>query len=106
MTLKLVKNPDIISDVARLEARPFIAGFAAETENVVANGRDKLERKGLDILFANHATSTFNSDSVAITAISKEAETEIKEGSKQLVARKLLSMIAESLSDSQQGFAA
>lgn len=106
ISLTLVKNPDIISDVAGLPDRPLVVGFAAETENVVANGQEKLKRKGLDILFANHASSTFNSDSIAVTAITQDSETVIEEGSKQFVARTMLSMIAKALQNSQQGFAA
>lgn len=106
MTLSLVKNPDIISEVASLGDRPLVVGFAAETENIVANGRDKLERKGLDILFANHASSTFNSDTISVTAITRNSDTEIEVGSKQLVARKMLSLIAEELKGCEQGSAA
>ena len=106
LDLKMVKNPDIISEVASLQDRPFVVGFAAETENVVENGRGKLEKKSLDMLFANHATSTFNSDNVAVTVITRSQIEEIDEGNKRLVARKMLAMIADALEDSQQGAAA
>ncbi|SSZ30246.1 DNA/pantothenate metabolism flavoprotein [Aggregatibacter aphrophilus] len=46
MTLTLIKNPDIISDVGHLtENRPFTVGFAAETQNVADYAKDKLKRK-------------------------------------------------------------
>lgn len=106
MQIELVKNPDIISDVANLAQRPLVVGFAAETENVIANGRSKLEKKKLDLLFANHATSTFNSDSIAVTAISQGSEQEFARGSKQAVARDMLLLISDALQKSQQGNAA
>ena len=98
ITLSLVKNPDIIAEVARLAQRPkLVVGFAAETENVVANGQGKLKAKNLDLLFANQATDTFNSDSVAITAVDAAGVREFPAGNKQLVARKMLQLIAERL---------
>lgn len=54
LTLKLVKNPDIIANVAHLaENRPFTVGFAAETQNVADYAKDKLKRKNLDLICAN-----------------------------------------------------
>lgn len=54
LTLKLVKNPDIIATVAHLnENRPFVVGFAAETQNVADYAKDKLQRKNLDLICAN-----------------------------------------------------
>lgn len=54
LTLKLVKNPDIIATVAHLtQNRPFVVGFAAETQNVTDYAKDKLQRKNLDLICAN-----------------------------------------------------
>lgn len=94
MQLTLVKNPDIISAVAQLEEKPFVVGFAAETNDIVSNGKDKLKRKGLDMLFANNAPETFNSDSIVVTALTATSETELKEGNKNVVARNMLQLIA------------
>lgn len=99
MQLTLIKNPDIISEVAQLEAKPFVVGFAAETNDIVSNGRDKLQRKCLDMLFANNATETFNSDSIAVTALTEAGETELKEGNKNVVARNMLQLIATALNE-------
>ena len=97
MRLELVRNPDIIGEVAGLAERPFVVGFAAETADLLANGREKLERKGLDLLFANHATGTFDSDEVAATAIFAGGELEIPRSRKESAARKMLALIAERL---------
>ncbi|WP_458524877.1 bifunctional phosphopantothenoylcysteine decarboxylase/phosphopantothenate--cysteine ligase CoaBC [Onishia taeanensis] len=56
LTLTLIKNPDIIAEVALHRGgapRPFVVGFAAETRDVEAYARDKLTRKGLDMIVAN-----------------------------------------------------
>lgn len=52
-TLALVENPDILADVASRNPKPFVVGFAAETENLERNARDKLARKKLDMIAAN-----------------------------------------------------
>ncbi len=53
LALALVQNPDILAEVAALEARPFVVGFAAETGDLEARARAKLERKHLDLIAAN-----------------------------------------------------
>ena len=97
MTLALVKNPDIISRVAALTDGPMVVGFAAETEHLEANGTEKLKRKGLDLLFANKATETFNSDEVTVTAVSGHSQQTLGPGSKLNIARLMLDLIAEHL---------
>jgi phosphopantothenoylcysteine decarboxylase/phosphopantothenate--cysteine ligase len=53
LTLDLVPNPDILAEVAARATGAFIVGFAAETNDVVAHARAKLEAKGVDLLVAN-----------------------------------------------------
>jgi phosphopantothenoylcysteine decarboxylase / phosphopantothenate---cysteine ligase len=53
LTLQLTKNDDIITTVASHASRPYVVGFAAETENIVENAKDKLIRKNLDMIVAN-----------------------------------------------------
>ena len=101
MELRLVRNPDIIAKIASHEQRPFTVGFAAETNNIVEYGRSKLRNKNLDLLFANHATDTFNSDSVAATAIYTDGEKELGPGNKHQVARQMLKLIALRLPERQ-----
>ena len=57
LTLQLTKNDDIISMVADHKTRPYVVGFAAETENVIANAQEKLLRKNLDMIVANDVGS-------------------------------------------------
>ena len=54
MTLELVKNPDILGSARnKFNYRGVLVGFAAETENLEDNARDKLQRKGCDLIVAN-----------------------------------------------------
>lgn len=99
MQLTLVKNPDIISEVAKLTPRPFVVGFAAETNDIVSHGKQKLERKNLDMLFANNATDTFNNDSILVTALTATSEKELGARNKNAVARNMLQLIASALND-------
>lgn len=58
LTLELVKNPDIIATVAQLETdRPFVVGFAAETQHLAQYAQDKLVRKNLDLICANDVSN-------------------------------------------------
>src|SRR5947209_4486873 len=53
LTLELTPNPDILAEVAARRTSTFVVGFAAETHDVAANARAKLESKGIDLLVAN-----------------------------------------------------
>ncbi len=70
MTITLVKNPDIVANVAALaDNRPFTVGFAAETQDVEQYARGKLIRKHLDLICANDVAQQgqgFNSDTNAL----------------------------------------
>ena len=73
-TLKLVENPDILAEVSKKTAlRPAVViGFAAETENVSAHARDKLRRKGCDLIIANsvaEGSSTFGGETNQVEVI-------------------------------------
>src|SRR5438477_724698 len=53
LTLELTPNPDILAEVAAVRSGAFVVGFAAETNDVAANARAKLDAKGIDLLVAN-----------------------------------------------------
>jgi phosphopantothenoylcysteine decarboxylase/phosphopantothenate--cysteine ligase len=58
LTLELTPNPDILAEVAARRSGAFVVGFAAETHDVAANARAKLESKGIDLLVANDVSQT------------------------------------------------
>jgi phosphopantothenoylcysteine decarboxylase/phosphopantothenate--cysteine ligase len=53
LTLQLVPNPDILQEISSKKTHQFIVGFAAETEQMMQNSKDKLKRKRCDMLIAN-----------------------------------------------------
>jgi len=53
LTLKLVKNPDLLSELAPLKGERKVVGFALETEDLLKNAREKLKKKNLDAVVAN-----------------------------------------------------
>ena len=75
LSLSLSRTPDIIEEVSRKRRPSVVIGFAAETENVLANARKKLKDKGLDLIVANDVSkpgSGFGSDSNAATLIFRD----------------------------------
>ncbi|MDR2013938.1 MAG: bifunctional phosphopantothenoylcysteine decarboxylase/phosphopantothenate--cysteine ligase CoaBC [Rhodanobacter sp.] len=94
--LSLVQNPDILAEVAALPRRPFVVGFAAETEHVETHARDKLERKHLDLIVANQvgANLGFERDDNALLLLWPDGRKELPRADKRELARALLACIA------------
>lgn len=100
MTLNLKQNPDILATLsAKGPNRPrLVVGFAAETDDVVANARAKLAKKGCDWVVANSvsdANPVFGSDENQVYFVTSDKTEEWPKASKQDVARKLASRIAD-----------
>ncbi|MBA6369988.1 bifunctional phosphopantothenoylcysteine decarboxylase/phosphopantothenate--cysteine ligase CoaBC [Colwellia sp. BRX8-4] len=98
MQLILVKNPDIVADVAALSVKPFTIGFAAETQDVAHYALDKLKRKNLDMIAANNVALSgqgFNSDDNALTVFSNKNKTELPLASKKILAEQLVQLISQ-----------
>ncbi len=100
MQIELVKNPDIVADVAALTDRPFTVGFAAETQDVEHYAKGKLARKNLDMIAANNValqTQGFNSDDNALTVYWPEGSKELPLTNKKALAVDLVKTIADKL---------
>jgi len=98
MHIHLVKNPDIVADVAALSSKPFTVGFAAETQDVEHYALGKLTRKNLDMIAANNVALSgqgFNSDDNALTVFSSENKTELPLASKKILAEQLVQLISQ-----------
>jgi phosphopantothenoylcysteine decarboxylase / phosphopantothenate---cysteine ligase len=98
--LELVENPDILATIARREVnRPrLVIGFAAETENVVANAVTKRERKGCDWIVANDVapgTGTFGGDDNTVHLVRAEGVESWPTLGKTAVAERLAAAVAE-----------
>ena len=103
LTIKLVKNPDIIADVANAENRPFSVGFAAETEDLERYAQDKLKRKNLDLIAANDVAKAgqgFNSEKNALSVFSAKQQYDINLADKKDIAHQLLEIIHQQYKDS------
>jgi phosphopantothenoylcysteine decarboxylase / phosphopantothenate---cysteine ligase len=97
--LDLEPAPDIVKSVADMAKRPFVVGFAAETDDVEENARLKLKRKKLDMIAANQVGEgiAFDCDDNALTVIWPGGKVEVARGPKIDVARQLIALIAQRL---------
>jgi phosphopantothenoylcysteine decarboxylase/phosphopantothenate--cysteine ligase len=97
--LDLEPAPDIVKSVADMAKRPFVVGFAAETNDVEDNARSKLKRKKLDMIAANQVGEgiAFDCDDNALTVIWPGGKVEVARGPKIDVARQLIALIAQRL---------
>ncbi|MFI8905049.1 bifunctional phosphopantothenoylcysteine decarboxylase/phosphopantothenate--cysteine ligase CoaBC [Streptomyces albidoflavus] len=98
----LVRNPDILAELAADRARPgqLIVGFAAETDDVLANGRAKLRRKGCDLLVVNEVgeNKTFGAEeSEAVVLAADGSETPVPYGRKENLADTVWDLVANRL---------
>ncbi|MBN3050245.1 bifunctional phosphopantothenoylcysteine decarboxylase/phosphopantothenate--cysteine ligase CoaBC [Pectobacterium brasiliense] len=97
MTLTLVKNPDIIAGVAAMtKNRPYVVGFAAETQNVEEYAQQKLARKKLDLICANNVSLSghgFNSETNALHLFWQGGDTLLPQCDKRLLGQKLIDEI-------------
>jgi phosphopantothenoylcysteine decarboxylase / phosphopantothenate---cysteine ligase len=97
--LELEPCPDIVKSVADMAKRPFVVGFAAETNDVEENARSKLKRKKLDMIAANHVGDgiAFDCDDNALTVIWPGGKIDVARGPKLEVARELIALISKRL---------
>jgi phosphopantothenoylcysteine decarboxylase / phosphopantothenate---cysteine ligase len=100
--LDLVENPDVLASVARHNAKrpPLVIGFAAETDNVIANAKAKLAKKGCDWIVANDVsreTGIMGGDRNSVHLVTAQGVESWPSQSKDEVARALVARIAEAL---------
>lgn len=102
ITLNLVKTQDILSEILEKKGKQFIVGFAAETEDMVANAKKKLISKQLDMIVANDVCKEgagFEVDTNIVTVIDRWGETvEYPVMTKAAVADKILDHVVHRLS--------
>ena len=106
-TIELVENPDILATIARRKSGrpPLVVGFAAETDNVIANAKAKLARKGCDWIVANDvspATGIMGGDSNTVHLVTADAVEDWPPQSKEDVARALIARIAATLQGAER----
>lgn len=100
LTLRLVPNPDILATVADAENRPrMVMGFAAETRDLEAAARGKLERKGLDLIAANQVGDglAFDQSDNALLVLGRHQQWQLQRQDKSTLARALVDIIVDEL---------
>ena len=99
LTLELVKNPDILKDISKMERKSIIVGFCAESENLIENAKIKIQNKGCDYLVANDISRKdigFNSDENEVYILDKNLNIQhIEKDSKINIAKQILERVFE-----------
>jgi phosphopantothenoylcysteine decarboxylase / phosphopantothenate---cysteine ligase len=96
MTLELEPTPDILKDISLKKGTQILVGFAAETENVLENARQKLVSKNLDAIVVNDVSREgvgFDTDRNAVTIITRDDVVEVPETTKWEVAQRVLDQV-------------
>ena len=97
LTIVLDKNPDILKKLGELKTRQFLVGFAAETQNLLANATEKIKKKNLDMIVANDVTiagAGFNYDTNVVKFLFPNGEVKsLEKMSKLEVAQALLNEV-------------
>jgi len=92
LSIHLVRNPDILATLGARRGsahRPVLVGFAVETGDLVAYAREKLARKGCDLVVANRAEDGFEGDHNRVVLVSAEGETVLETQTKRAVAERI-----------------
>lgn len=99
ITLELVKNPDILQELCKKKTHQTVIGFCAESENLIENAKEKIQKKGCDYLIANDISRTdigFSSDYNEVLIIDKKGGMKkLEKASKSDIAREILKEIHE-----------
>ena len=96
LELRLVRNPDILGDVAALEDGPFTLGFAAETEELEAHARAKLRAKRVDVIAANAVGPglAFGTHDNALEVFWEGGHATLPRQDKHALARRLVALVS------------
>ena len=97
LTLELIKNKDILAEVASLPNAPFCVGFAAESEHLLEYAETKRKAKKLPLIVANLATSAMGSDENQVTLLDNDGIHPLANAPKLDVARAILKHVATML---------
>jgi len=98
ISLELEATPDILKELSQKKSAQIVVGFAAETENVLENARQKLVSKNLDAIVVNDVSREgvgFDSDRNAVTIITRDEVVEVPETTKWEVSQRVLDQIAK-----------
>lgn len=107
LDLSMERTVDVLATVAARQDRPFVVGFAAETESVEQHARGKLLKKNLDMIAANEVGTdkAFDCDDNQLIVLWRNGRRELGKASKLNLARELVALIAESFTAARSGVA-
>ncbi|MDD9147111.1 MULTISPECIES: bifunctional phosphopantothenoylcysteine decarboxylase/phosphopantothenate--cysteine ligase CoaBC [unclassified Sporolactobacillus] len=95
LVVTLVRNPDILKEIGSRKTHQLLVGFAAETEDLETNARQKLEEKHLDLLVANRVEDGFRKDTNKVTFFFADGRRQaLEQMSKQKVAEEICRALA------------
>ena len=97
LTLELEETDDIVACVSDTSNRPFVVGFAAETQNTIEYGREKLLRKNLDAIVVNDVSDStigFESTENEVTILHPKGQSTLQKQSKDKIAQQIISRVA------------
>ena len=97
-SIQLTENKDILASVCKLKDKPICIGFAAETENLIANAKHKLKNKKCDAIILNDISNSeigLKSDENEVHFISEKNSEKIDKNSKQIIAEIIINKIAK-----------
>jgi phosphopantothenoylcysteine decarboxylase/phosphopantothenate--cysteine ligase len=105
LDLCMERTSDVLATIAARPDRPFVVGFAAETESVEQNARLKLLKKNLDMIAANEVghDKAFDCEDNQLIVLWRNGRHDLGKASKQALARELVALIAESFAAAKAG---
>ncbi len=94
LTIELLRNPDILAEAGRHKGSRILVGFAAETEDLLQNAREKLRKKHLDLIVANDIRVGFAGETTRVTILDRQGGVEeLPELTKREVGHRILDRV-------------
>jgi len=96
LTLELIPTKDILKAVCCMPQKPLCVGFAAETQNLVENAKNKLKNKGCDVIILNDVSNPdlgFKNDENELVFLSQTNQIQINKNSKHKLGKKIIEIL-------------
>ena len=94
LTVNFIRNKDILLELGKIKMDKILVGFAAESENLIENAKEKLQKKNLDMIVVN-SVDNFGTDDNTITLLGKDFETDFEKMEKKKVSKEIWKTIKE-----------
>ena len=94
LTVNFIRNKDILLELGKIKKDKILVGFAAESENLIENAKEKLQKKNLDMIVVN-SVDNFGTDDNTITLLGKDFETDFEKMEKNKVSKEIWKTIEE-----------